>query len=386
MPAATLIARAPVTLIPVALTLALPAHAAGKLPGTRYYHADHLGSAVAVSDNDASVAARLGWSPYGTPRATSGEADAAGRAYFTGKQWTKSTGLSYFGARYHDPVLGRFLGPDAARQTRSPYAYVGAAPLERVDPDGNFFTLEEIESRLRNIAARCGLALACESDWRRLTDRLISENTERLQRLRARLNGLEDRMSSLHERLNLDAPGLKDHMPRLATDHYSLEAALLFQPRLHMGSAHVDTSYLERRGRSVLYTPPEWQEMLTELKSTTDARRWREIIATTREKLRRHARSPGTILPRFPRRLPGRVPENLTSYAVANRLQHRITRRVRSDNIAGIAPYQQVTERYNEYKGEHTRLAGERERIEDWLDGLIRFRQNLEGLHARSPR
>jgi RHS repeat-associated protein len=46
------------------------------------------------------------------------------------------TGFYYFGARYYDPSIGRWLMPDPAGQGWSPYAYCGNRPLVYVDPNG----------------------------------------------------------------------------------------------------------------------------------------------------------------------------------------------------------------------------------------------------------
>jgi RHS repeat-associated protein len=57
------------------------------------------------------------------------------------------TGLSYFGARYYDPVVGRFMGVDAVGfnpgnlQSFNRYAYANNNPYRFVDRDGNAPTL-----------------------------------------------------------------------------------------------------------------------------------------------------------------------------------------------------------------------------------------------------
>lgn len=45
--------------------------------------------------------------------------------------------LNYFGARFYDPVLGIWLGPDQARQFNNPYNGMGGDPVNGIDPDGN---------------------------------------------------------------------------------------------------------------------------------------------------------------------------------------------------------------------------------------------------------
>ena len=49
-------------------------------------------------------------------------------------------GLYDFGARYYDPLLGRWFNPDPALQGLNPYVYCGNNPIMYVDPDGRFFT------------------------------------------------------------------------------------------------------------------------------------------------------------------------------------------------------------------------------------------------------
>jgi len=65
---------------------------------------------------------------------------------FTGKEYENS-GIYYFGARYYDPWLGRFLTPDPLGKfepkdpkTINPYIYCSNNPLRYVDPTGRWRT------------------------------------------------------------------------------------------------------------------------------------------------------------------------------------------------------------------------------------------------------
>jgi len=53
---------------------------------------------------------------------------------FTGKE-EDITELYYFGARYYDPEVGRFISPDPL-QDEHPYAYCGSDPVNFVDLTG----------------------------------------------------------------------------------------------------------------------------------------------------------------------------------------------------------------------------------------------------------
>jgi RHS repeat-associated protein len=44
--------------------------------------------------------------------------------------------LYYYGARYMDPALGRFITPDPINDFLNPYSYVGNNPMNRIDPTG----------------------------------------------------------------------------------------------------------------------------------------------------------------------------------------------------------------------------------------------------------
>ncbi len=99
-----------------------------------YYLNDHLGSA--------RVMAGSGWSanyyPFGEIASQTGS-DEDTRYDFTGQERDWETGLMYFGARYYDPGIGRWLSvdPEVDRYTSfSPYHYCYNNPIVTVDPTG----------------------------------------------------------------------------------------------------------------------------------------------------------------------------------------------------------------------------------------------------------
>jgi RHS repeat-associated protein len=55
---------------------------------------------------------------------------------YTGKKRDSSTGLYYFGARYYDPEIGRFITEDPAKHGTNWYVYCENNPLKYVDPNG----------------------------------------------------------------------------------------------------------------------------------------------------------------------------------------------------------------------------------------------------------
>lgn len=110
-----------------------------------YYHNDHLGSPRAITDKDGKGVESYFYYPFGGGGPVGGPS-------FTGKE-LDATGLFYFGARYYDPALGRFISPDpilekippqkALREPQrlNPYAYGGNNPLKNVEIDGEWFVL-----------------------------------------------------------------------------------------------------------------------------------------------------------------------------------------------------------------------------------------------------
>lgn len=109
---------------------------------TIYYHTDLLGSPVASSNETGSVVWKETYKPYGERVINDPEA-ADNILWYTGKPHDSSTGLSYYGARYYDPVIGRFMAIDPVGfQEGNPtsfnrYAYANNNPYKYVDPDGN---------------------------------------------------------------------------------------------------------------------------------------------------------------------------------------------------------------------------------------------------------
>jgi len=106
-----------------------------------YIHNDALGSPVAGTDEQGNVKWRSHYQPYGEE--VLGERQLFGvRSGYTGHRDDPETGLTYMGARYYSPTLGRFMGVDPAGVNESNlhsfnrYAYANNNPYKYVDPDG----------------------------------------------------------------------------------------------------------------------------------------------------------------------------------------------------------------------------------------------------------
>ena len=101
-----------------------------------YHHPDHLGSSSVLTDVSGSISAESQYYPYGE---TFSETGGTSTDYkYTGQEKDDEIDLYYYGARYYDTQLARFLSTDPLFNPLkpSPYAYVHNNPIKMVDPDG----------------------------------------------------------------------------------------------------------------------------------------------------------------------------------------------------------------------------------------------------------
>lgn len=108
-----------------------------------YYHNDIVGSPIAATDASGAILWHASYQPFGDKAFNAGAVTPIqNRQWFTGKPTEEATGLQYFGARWYDPVLGRFMAMDpvdfqeANAQSFNRYAYGNNNPFRFVDPDG----------------------------------------------------------------------------------------------------------------------------------------------------------------------------------------------------------------------------------------------------------
>jgi RHS repeat-associated protein len=113
---------------------------------TFYYHPDHQGSTRLVTDESANVVVDAAYTPFGESTKTGTES-----YLYTGKK-KDETGLYYYGARYYDPELGRFLtrdllaGQKALPQSLNRYTYCLNNPVKFIDPAGLTYRMCNVET------------------------------------------------------------------------------------------------------------------------------------------------------------------------------------------------------------------------------------------------
>ncbi|MCI0530022.1 MAG: RHS repeat-associated core domain-containing protein, partial [Nitrospira sp.] len=121
---------------------------AGSAGEVYYFHGDHLSSTSVITDKCGNKVLETRYFPYGSKRVENSYSGCTSldnriRHFFTGQELDGETGLYFYGARYYDPVLGRFIQPDSlVPNPRDPqdlnrYTYAGNNPLKYTDPTGH---------------------------------------------------------------------------------------------------------------------------------------------------------------------------------------------------------------------------------------------------------
>jgi RHS repeat-associated protein len=128
-------------------TMPTQVQAAQYHPVFYYYFGDHLGSSSVLTDRAGDEVQRYGYGAFGTETYQNNTSAFEVSNRYTGQTLDEDTGLYYYGARYYDPELGRFIQADtivpsaANPQTLNRYAYCGNNPMKYVDPSGHDFGL-----------------------------------------------------------------------------------------------------------------------------------------------------------------------------------------------------------------------------------------------------
>jgi RHS repeat-associated protein len=113
-----------------------------------FYHNDHLGGVNVITDISGNRVQLTEYDPWGKVSRTEGNADPSHR--FTGQELDPESGLYYYGGRYYDAELARFISPDPfiqapdLSQNLNRYSYVLNNPVLLVDPTGHFFLIDDI--------------------------------------------------------------------------------------------------------------------------------------------------------------------------------------------------------------------------------------------------
>ncbi len=131
-----------------------------------YFKTDHVGS-TRVMMSAISNGSTIDWHqaqandfyPFGVVHDDIFNNLSANKYLFNGKEiqdasiYGNMLGIYDYGARYYDPVLGRWFTHDPKLQVPNPYLFCGNSPGMYIDPDGQFFFLAGLIPALLSTAS-----------------------------------------------------------------------------------------------------------------------------------------------------------------------------------------------------------------------------------------
>ena len=139
-----------------------------------YYHSDHLGSSNVISDADGKKEQRIEYYPYGKTYLSDGTKTTNYK--YTGKEEDPTTALYFYGARYYDPDIGRFITPDTIvpnpynPQDLNRYSYCNNNPINYTDPSGHKWSWKKFwNSFAGGVVAALVAVIASPFIWPMLT-------------------------------------------------------------------------------------------------------------------------------------------------------------------------------------------------------------------------
>lgn len=113
-----------------------------------YFKTDHMGSTRAMLsavDGTLQASQRTDYYPFGLSfennNLNKNKYLFSGKEFQDGQVNGSMLGWYDFGARFYDPVLGRWFNMDPASQVANPYLFCGNSPMMYVDKDGRIFWL-----------------------------------------------------------------------------------------------------------------------------------------------------------------------------------------------------------------------------------------------------
>ena len=112
-------------------------HFGGRI-SSAYYHSDGNGNITAMSNEHQDIVARYQYDPYGNLLGMAGPLASNNPYRFSSKQFQSKSGLYYYGLRFYDPSLQRWINQDPIGEAGgiNLYGFVGNDPVNRIDPLG----------------------------------------------------------------------------------------------------------------------------------------------------------------------------------------------------------------------------------------------------------
>ncbi len=139
------------------------------LPDLVYYHNDHLNSSSLMTNGDSGyegdIVHKYVYKPYGDEQYKNNTSANPSHRY-TGQMLDTDADLYYYGARYYDAKLARFIQPDSVfpvdptstSQALNRYSYCNNNPVIYTDPSGHIFGFDDAVIAAALMRARYGAA------------------------------------------------------------------------------------------------------------------------------------------------------------------------------------------------------------------------------------
>lgn len=93
-------------------SVSLEYNGSGVLQTKAFHHTDHLTGSSIETDASGNTLQTLDYQPFGSLRVNTKTGTYDNKHKFTGKELDTETSLTYFGARYYDSEIGRWMGVD----------------------------------------------------------------------------------------------------------------------------------------------------------------------------------------------------------------------------------------------------------------------------------
>jgi RHS repeat-associated protein len=125
---------------------------------TAYFHCDGNGNITALVYTNGVIAARYGYDPFGNTLSKSGPLADANLYRFSSKEWHPSSGLVYYGRRFYDPNLQRWVNRDPIEESGgiNLYCALDNTPTLELDSWGNLGGVDDV---VEDASLAVGLAL-----------------------------------------------------------------------------------------------------------------------------------------------------------------------------------------------------------------------------------
>jgi RHS repeat-associated protein len=107
----------------------------GSASAHAYYHADSNGNVTMLINNLQLIVAKYLYDSFGNTLSLSGPLASANTYRFSSKEWNENAGIYYYGRRFYDPNLQRWLNRDPIQEAGglNLYSFIHNNPISSID-------------------------------------------------------------------------------------------------------------------------------------------------------------------------------------------------------------------------------------------------------------